>query len=339
MEDIKIEKLPGSEIEISGEVPTDVFMASWDKTLKRLGAKAEVPGFRPGHAPTKVLLERIGTERLLLEMAEDVLQKTYFDIIVAQKIAAIGEPAITITKIAKDNPLGFKIKTAVMPEFTLPDYKKIIKEVGAQHPDDTTIEADEVDKAIEEIRRLRANQNKSEELPEVNEEFVKELGGFASVADFKKKLEENIIADKKVRSEGKRHLAIIEAVGLASSLEIPKILIDNELEKMLAEMKNQIEKMGLKFDDYLIHLKKTADELKHGWQEDAVKRVRFGLVVRKIAEAEKLKPEHEAVHAEINHILSHNPELKGEVAEDRIHAYVENVMTSDLVMKFLDEVK
>ncbi|OHA58842.1 MAG: hypothetical protein A2571_00450 [Candidatus Vogelbacteria bacterium RIFOXYD1_FULL_44_32] len=342
MINVTITKLPASEIEITGEIPVDIFMAGWSDALKRLGAKAEIPGFRPGHVPEKILNEKIGDDRILLEMAEEALQKTYPEIIVTHKIEAIGEPEITITKIAKDNPLGFKIKTAVLPEFTLPDYQKIIKEIGAKHPDESEVADEEVEKAVEEIRQIRARESNdptAKDLPEVNEDFVKKLGDFSSVADFKTKLKANISADKKNKSQEKRHLAIIEAIGLKSNLAIPKLLIDNELNKMLAEMRSQIERMGLKFDDYLIHLKKTTDELKQGWQEDAVKRVRFGLVVRKLAEAEKIKPDHDTVHAEIKHILEHNPELKGEVAEDRIHAYVENVMTSDLVMKFLDGVK
>ncbi|MDQ5957999.1 MAG: Trigger factor [Patescibacteria group bacterium] len=339
MNNIQIEKLPDSEIEITGEVPADIFMALWPTTLKRLAAKAEITGFRPGHAPEKIVLEKIGTERILFEMAEEILQTTYLDIIIAKKLSAIGEPAITITKIAKDNPLGFKIKTAVMPEFTLPDYKKIIKEVSAKHQDQVSATDDEVAKALEEIKQMRQKQDPDAKPVEIDDDFVKTLGDFSSVEDFKTKLKENILKDKQNREQEKRRLATIEEIGNQSNVVIPKLLIDNELDKMLAEMTNQIERMGLKFEDYLKHIKKTSDDLKTAWQDDAKKRVSFGLVVRAIADAEKIKPEHDTVHAEINHILSHNPELKGKVAEDRIHAYVENVMTSDLVMKFLDGLK
>ena len=55
------------------------------------------------------------------------LSEYYPKILEENKIDAISRPEISITKLARKNPLGFKIKTATMPEMKLPDYKQIAK--------------------------------------------------------------------------------------------------------------------------------------------------------------------------------------------------------------------
>ena len=53
---------------------------------------------------------------------------------VGKKIDAISSPQISITKLARKNPLGFKIKTAILPEIKLPEYKNIAKEIISNIP-------------------------------------------------------------------------------------------------------------------------------------------------------------------------------------------------------------
>ena len=55
-------------------------------------------------------------------------------------------------------------------------------------------------------------------------------------------------------------------------------------------MEHQISQMGLNFDDYLKHLKKTREEMSAGWDEDAKKRVGFSLIISEIARIEKITP-------------------------------------------------
>lgn len=110
---LEIKLLPGSEVEITGEISADDFESCRDQALKEI----------------KVLIENIGEQEILEKMAIIALQKEYLKIIEKHKIKAIGRPLITITKIAVNNPLGFKIKTFVMPEIELPDYKKISQEI------------------------------------------------------------------------------------------------------------------------------------------------------------------------------------------------------------------
>ncbi|MCX6731551.1 MAG: trigger factor, partial [Candidatus Parcubacteria bacterium] len=122
---LEIKLLPGSEVEITGEISAEDFEHERAHAIIHLSEDIKIDGFRPGKAPEKVIIDKIGERNILDKMAVLTLQREYSKIIAEKKIKAIGRPSITITKIAVNNPLGFKIKTYVMPEVELPDYKKI----------------------------------------------------------------------------------------------------------------------------------------------------------------------------------------------------------------------
>ena len=85
-------------------------------------------------------------------------------------------------------------------------------------------------------------------------------------------------------------------------VEIPEILITSETNKLLYKMEADIANMGLKFDDYLAQIKKTREDLKKDWRDEAEKRAKLEMVLFKISEDEKLKPSDEDVKKEVEKI-------------------------------------
>jgi len=229
---INIKKLPKSELEIEGEVEIDAFEAYFSKALKKIGEKLELPGFRKGKVPENVLLSNIPEAQILGEMAEMALSEYYPKILEKEKIDAIGHPQISITKLARKNPLGFKIKTAIMPEMQIPDYKQIAKKVLSEMKDEeknVNVTEKEVEDTIMDIRKSRAPKihikegveltekdsqpaTLTEELPEFNDTFVQALGPFKDIKDFKEKLKENIKLEKENQAKEKTRLKIIEKI-------------------------------------------------------------------------------------------------------------------------------
>src|SRR3989344_8566399 len=217
MPKITVKKLPKSEVEIEGELESEVFESYYKQSLKKLGERVKLDGFREGKVPESVLLSNIPEMQILEEMAQLALNEHYPKILEDEKIDAISRPEISITKLARKNPLGFKIKTAVLPSVKLPDYKDIAKKIISESTTtekDLTVSDEEVENTILDIRKSRApkihmaEEHKHEhkdgeehkeieqELPEFNDEFVKGLGPFEGVEDFKTKLKENIKLEK-----------------------------------------------------------------------------------------------------------------------------------------------
>lgn len=357
---INIKKLPKSEVEIEGELDTDVFESYFNKALKKLGEHMELDGFRKGKVPESMLLSHIPEIKILEEMAEMALSEHYGKILESEKIDAISRPEINITKLARKNPLGFKIKTAVMPETKLPNYKdtakKILSEITAEEKD-IPVTDEEVEKTIMDIRKSRAPKKhitesvephehkegeehdhshdeeiKEEDLPVFNDEFVQALGPFENTEDFKKKLKENIKLEKGNQFKERTRLKIIEKIIEGSEIDIPEILVEIELDKILYRMETDITQMGLKFEDYLKHLNKTKEDLRKEFRNDGEKKAKLALVLNKISEVEKIIADEKEVEKEVENILAHYKEADPE----RAKVYAHNVLTNEKIFQFLE---
>ncbi|MEK7471157.1 MAG: trigger factor [Patescibacteria group bacterium] len=347
---ITVKKLPRSEIEIEGELEADIFESYFAKALKKLGENIKLDGFRKGKVPENVMLSNIPEITILEEMAEMALGEYYPKILKDEKIDAIGRPEISIIKLARKNPLGFKIKTAVLPEIKLPDYKNISKKIVGDITDaekNVIVSNEDLENTIMDIRKSRAPKvhmaehkhkegkehvHPEPELPELNNAFVQALGPFKDVEDFKNKLKENIKLEKENQQKEKTRLKIVEEIVENSKMDLPEILIKVELDKILYRMESDITQMGLKFEDYLKHLNKTKEDLKKEFRIDAEKKAKLALILNEIAKAEKIEADPEQVANEVAAILEHYKDADPERAQ--MHA--ENVLTNEKIFQFLE---
>ena len=116
------------------------------KAFAHLSEHLELAGFRKGHIPEDIAKNNIAETLLLNEMAEKVLQEIYPTIIKEKRLDVIGRPELSITKLARNNPLGFTITATILTAIELPDYKKIASGVDSSTPEIVTEEM--VDKVL-----------------------------------------------------------------------------------------------------------------------------------------------------------------------------------------------
>ncbi|MCB9805762.1 hypothetical protein H6775_01215 [Candidatus Nomurabacteria bacterium] len=330
-----------SELVVTVELDQKFIDQFRDASIKDFKADIEMDGFRKGQVPDKMIIEKVGEMAILEKSAYKALNNIIPMIIVQEKINALTQPAISITKIAQGSPLEFKMTVTLMPEINLPDYKKIAKDVAQVK--EVKVEEKEIEEYLDYIRTQRRDaiaMSKNEKidaktpLPELDDDFVKTLGNFKDVEDFKKQLKENVQQDKELKEKQKRRLDIMEKVITETKVNVPDVLIEQEVENMLHKFKHDIENMKMKYEDYLNAIKKTEEDLKKEWKTDAEKRVKMNLILPKIAETEKLKAKDEDVAHEVKHLKEHNPE----VDENHATIYVGNVLTNEEVFKFLEEI-
>ncbi len=152
---IKVNKLPKSEVELSIVVDEKEFASYHDKGFKRVQEMVEVDGFRKGNATEDAIVKKYGEMIILEEMANLALRDAYIKAIDDEKLSPITEPNVTITKLAKGNPLEMTIKVTLMPEVTLPSYKKLAQDAMK---DDEKIEVTDkdIEDVLEELRKGRA---------------------------------------------------------------------------------------------------------------------------------------------------------------------------------------
>lgn len=320
-----------AEKELIIEVSSEYISTFAEKALTEFVKEAEIEGFRKGHAPASMIKEKVGEFRLFEEATQRAIQELVPVIMLEEKINAISMPRIHLTKITLNSPVEFKMHFYVMPEVTLPEYKKIaegIKKEVAQLKDE------EVSGYIDQILNSRATKNEAEELikPELTDEFVKTLGEFKSVEDFKTRLTENMKAEKGVQVSQKRRLEIIEEIVKQANVKLPEVLVEEEQHKMLDEFRGRVESMKMNFEEYLTTIKKTEQELMYEWKEDAVKRAKMNVILPQIALKEDIKPKEENIDKEISHLKEHHKDLD----ENRARVYVASVLTNEEVFKFLE---
>jgi trigger factor len=362
-------------VTISGEVPAAEIAKERPAAIKKLGANVTVDGFRKGHVPEKIIVEKVGEMALLSEMAERALAKVYPEVIKAHDLKVIGHPQIQITKLAPDNPLGFTATVAIMPEITLADYKDIAKNANQDKPTATVTDED-VEKQIKDILRQKvayerlqqkaaAEASKAEattdatdlptpeseaakqaeteanteptdaELPELTDELVQSLGQpgqFTDVADFKTKLREHLTIEKERETVAAHRAKITDIIIDESSFALPDVMIDAEVNQMLAQMNEDLTRANLKLDDYLTHIKKTKEDLIKEWRPAAEKRARLQLILNEIAAKENITPN----EAELNEQVKQLMEQHQDADEARVRIYVASVMTNEAVMQMLE---
>jgi FKBP-type peptidyl-prolyl cis-trans isomerase (trigger factor) len=312
-QNLKVSKLADSEAEITGELTLNFLNECRTEALKALNERINLDGFRSGHIPQDVLEKKLGAMRILEEVAEVALGKEYPEIIKESKLSPIGRPNVAITKLVPEIPLEFKITLSLEPEFDLPDYKKIAKE-SKKEEGELAVTDKEIDDVLEEIKK----QNWKPELKEGE--------------NLREKAKENILKEKEFRAREKKRLLIIENLIKATEVKVPKILVQAELEKMLATFKDDVMNQGIKWDEYLKSIKKTETDIQTEWHSKAIDRVKAELVVTKIAEAEKLEPKVEDLEKETQHLLSHYQDAD----PLRVRIYIYTQMRNEKVFEFLE---
>lgn len=367
--EIKTKELPKSEVEIEVSLPSDFLVLARKKAVGLFGDSLDIAGFRKGHVPENIIVEKIG-EGKILEEAVDILLKEHFPKIIEQarlpgrqeKLDIIGRPKISVTKLALNNPVEFKAAFAVTPVFEIPDYRRISKEMRDKNNETREeVEASEkeVTDVLFQIRKNKAHYDwhqknpnekghnhpeiKDEDLPELNDEFAKQAGNFKNLDELKEKVKENIIAEKKIRNIEKRRAEIMEEFLKNTKIELPEILIESEIEKALAQMKDDVARMGAKFEDYLTNVKKQEEDLRKDLRENSEKKAKIQLIFNKIAETEKLEPNKEILEQEIKHILEHYKDasdLSREASakwEANARIYVSTLLLNQEVLKLLEK--
>lgn len=358
-----IEELSDSRIKITGELPYAELQSERNAALVSLGKNVELDGFRKGHVPAPVLEKHLGEMTILAEMAEQAIAHVYPYIINEHKIEAIGQPQVEVTKIAPQNPLGFSITVAVIPTFTLPDYKEIAETINKNRPSDEVSDTELNEKikeiqtqkrAYERMQNLATQKTETSEtenvitsesetdktddittLPELTDEYVKTLGQpgqFETVTDFKNKLREHLEIEKKQNNAAKHRADITDAIIEKTKMVLPQILIDSEINQMFAQMQEDLTRAELKMEDYLTHIKKTKDDLKSEWTPVAEKRAQLQLILNEIAKTENIVPNAETITTQTKELM----ERFKDADEYRVRLYVASVLLNEEVMRTLE---
>jgi len=188
------------------------------------------------------------------------------------------------------------------------------------------------------------------ELPEINDEFAKNLGNFQNKDDLEKSIREGIKIEKEDEEKQKWRMKVLEKISENTIVDIPRVLIDREKDVMIEDFKQNIERTGIPFDQYLEGLGKTVDDLKKDWEEDAKKRVKMMLAINEIFQKENIKVEEKEIEEKTNEFLKRYQKIEdvgkdiqsqelGEEGLDpeKLKMYIEDNLRVEKVFELLEK--
>lgn len=172
------------------------------------------------------------------------------------------------------------------------------KDVNVKFPDD--YQAEEL-KGKDAVFAVKLHKLERKELPEVNDEFIKDAAGAESVDAYKKETRERLEKQAQERADAETENNIVRAITEASEVEIPNAMIENQIDLMVrnAEYRLGMQYGGMKLADYLKYMGGTMEQFREGYRAQAADVVKSQLVIDKIIREEGIKAEDAEIDAKI----------------------------------------
>jgi len=412
-------KLEKSQIEIEFELTADEFKEHFEHALEHIKHHIKVDGFREGKVPASMIEEKVKPEALLMEAGDHAVQHVYSDYVRENKLEPIGEPEVSIVKIAKGSEFIFKAKFTVLPEVELPDYKEIASKIKAnevsvtdQEIEDTlnylqknrakftakndaaekkdfidliyqskdlsdnkefedkfilgeggfmkgfednivgmkegeektfkiTVEKDfaQKDLAGREMEfKVKLVSAQKMELPEINDEFAKQLGAFDGLVMLKESMKEGMTTEKKEAEKQRRRGEFLEKIAEKTKVELPDVIVNYEQEKLLEDLKNRVtEGMKISFEQYLATVKQTEEQIKETFKKEAEKRIKGFLVLKELGKKENIEVSEKEVDEEIEKATkNYAKEDLAQIDINQFREYTKGVLYNEKVFQILE---
>lgn len=137
-----VEKLSATRTKLTIEVPFEELKPEFDKAYATLAQQVNMPGFRKGKVPAKILEARLGRGVVLDQVINEMLPSRYSQAVEENDVKALGQPEIEISELEDGKHITFTAEVDVRPEIEVPDFSAISVEVAPLKADDEAIDAE-----------------------------------------------------------------------------------------------------------------------------------------------------------------------------------------------------
>ena len=383
---VELIKQEGNKVSFKLTVDHDKFEYAVVKAYNKNKGKFNIPGFRKGKAPRKIIETNYGKGVFYNDAIDIVFPEVYPAAIDELKIEPIEVPSIDVEEISKDNGLVLLVDVEVKPEFQLGEYKGVEVEKVEE-----TVNEDVVNAKLEEMReknsrlvsvereiangdtanidfegfdgevafeggkgekydlvigsgsfipgfeeqlvgkkageevevnvtfpeeyhaenlagkpvvfKVKVNEVKVKELPELNDEFAADTTEFNTLAELRADVTAKAEEESKEAAKNELRNRVIEKVVANTEVEVPEAMVKHEIDNQLMELNYQLQYQGFGMEQFLQMTGKTMDEFKAEFtasrREEALRNVKTSLVIEAIAKAENVEVSEEEVNSEV----------------------------------------
>ncbi|MBC2576174.1 trigger factor [Peptostreptococcus canis] len=416
-------KKDGNSVTFEIVIEAAEFEKAIDKAYKKTKSRYNIPGFRKGKAPRKIIELNYGKGVFFNDALDIVLPEVYPDAVEELNLAAVSQPEMDIKDINEDGSIVMVAVVDVKPEFTVENYfgveldkvEKIISDedidaelkallekqsrmVSVERPvengniavidfagtldgvafDGGTSEGysleigsgtfipgfeeqiigksvgDEFDVNVtfpedyptEELAgkpvvfKVKINEVKVKELPELDDDFAKDTTEFESLAELKEDIKKNLQKKADEESENEMKNKVIEKVAEGVEIDIPESMIEYQLDRQLEEINMQLSYQGWSLDKFMELSGQSIEELRDSKRDEAKSIVKNSLVIEKIVELENIEVTEEDIDKDIEKManmyqidVERIKESIGEAEKESISGRLKNEKAIDLLLE------
>ena len=139
--------------------------------------------------------------------------------------------------------------------------------------------------------KVKVNEVKEVKIPELDKEFFEDLGmeGIDTKEALEKQVKENIKASKESEVENKYIEALLDEIAKTTKVDVPDTMVNDETERMVEQFSSQIAMQGISIDQFYKYTNSNKETLKEQYKEEALKRIKYRLIIEQIIKEEKIK--------------------------------------------------
>lgn len=184
---------------------------------------------------------------------------------------------------------------------------------------------------------------KEEQLPELDDEFAKDVSEYDTLDELKKETEARLQKYADEQSVNAAKDAVIEKIYQINKTDVPKVMVEDEIDRMAQDLDHQLRYQGLSLEQYLQFMQKDSKEFREEMREDATKKVSTRLVLMSIVEAEKVDVTEEELEAELaNMAVQYKMEaaqVKEMIGADNMKFFKKDIQLKKVIDMLYDQAK
>ena len=188
------------------------------------------------------------------------------------------------------------------------------------------------------VFKVKVNEIKEKELPELDDEFASEVSEFDTMAEYREDVKKNLAEKKEKEAKDKKEDAVIEAIVKDSKMDIPDAMIDTNVKNMVNDYARRLQSQGLSLEQYFMFTGLDMDKFREQMRPGAIKRIESRLILEAIVKAENFEVTDDEYEKELERIAEESKmevdKLKEYIGDDE---YGKNQIIEDLkIQKAID---
>ncbi len=152
----------------------------------------------------------------------------------------------------------------------------------------------------EAIFKCAVKKIEAKELPELDDDFAKDVSEFDTLAEYKEHVKTNLVEKKENEAKHAKEDAAVDKIIENAQMDIPEAMLETQCRQMLDDFSRRMQSQGLSMDQYFQFTGMTAEKMMEDMKPQALKRIQTRLVLEKVAEVENIQPTEEEVNEEIS---------------------------------------